>query len=155
MFFQYIFVILHILTAAAWFGLALRIVAHARVALSVDPGAAKVVAGDVSRTVKLMNVFIILTLVFALIAFFIGGGFARYTTPYHTSILLLILLCLDQFYLIRPATSKLLAAVTAGPVNPADATAYRKRLAMATGIGHTLWVIIIILMFWTSLFAGM
>lgn len=155
MFFLYLFVILHILCAAAWFGLALRIVAHARTALAVDRDAAQVVAGDVSRTVKMMSIFIVLTLIFALAAFLAGGGFARYTTPYHTSILLLILLVLDQFLLIRPAASKLLRAVAAGPVDPADADTYRKRLAMGTGIGHTLWVIILILMFWTSLFAGM
>ncbi len=144
---QYIFVILHIVTAAAWFGLGLRLAGRARVVLSMSEAAAKALVDDTQRSVYLMNVFVVLTLLFALAAFFLGGGFAAYGPAFHTSILLLVVLILDQFLLIRPGWNNLPAVLN----DAAAAESLRKRIAMGTGVGHLLWFAILVLMFWDEL----
>lgn len=146
---KYIFVILHIITAAAWFGLGLRLSGQARTVRALEPAAAQALADDAQRSVSLMNVFIVLTLVFSLVAFFLGGGFAVYSPAYHTSLLLIVIMTLVQFLLIRPGWNGLQAAL-AGPTADA-ADGFRKRIAMGTGVGHLLWLIILVLMFWDQL----
>ena len=147
---KYLFVILHIITAAAWFGLGLRLSGRARVVLNMKEAAARALLDDTQRSVYLMNVFIILTLLFSLGAFLLGGGFAAYGPAYHTSLLLIVIMVLVQFLLIRRGWNGLQAAL-AGPDAPEAAESFRKRVAMGTGIGHLLWLIILVLMFWNQL----
>ena len=147
---KWIFVILHIITAAAWFGLGLRISGRARVVLSMKEAAAKALIDDTQRSVYLMNVFIVLTLLFGLGAFFLGGAFAVYGPAYHTSLLLILLMVLDQFLLIRPGWKGLQTALT-GPGETGAPDRFRKRIAMGTGIGHLMWLVILVLMFWDEL----
>lgn len=147
--FQYIFVILHIITAAAWFGLGLRLTGRARVVLNMNEAGATALADDAQRSVYLMNVFIVLTLLFALAAFFLGGGFAVYGPAYHTSLLLIVVLVLVQFLLIRPGWNGLRTAL-ADPAN-GQGERFRKRLAMSTGVGHLIWLVLLVLMFWDEL----
>lgn len=128
-------VLLHIVTAAAWFGLGLSLSAQARAA-AADAG---------TRTVTLMGVFSVLTLVFGLLALLFGRGFAGYGPQFHTSLLLIVVLVGVQYGLIRPAWNKLAAG---------DASA-RGRLAMSTGIGHLVWLVILVLMLWEQYFARM
>ena len=136
---KWILVILHVATAAAWFGLGLRLAGQAR---TVAEGGAQVLAEDGARTVRLMNVFIVLTLIFALGAFLVGGGFASYGPQYHTSLLLILVLTGLQFFVIRPGWKGL----TGGPAD--DVESARKRVAIGTGIGHLTWFVILVLMFW-------
>jgi hypothetical protein len=143
---QTLFIILHVATAAAWFGMALRLPAHARLALAAGPAAAAIVADDTGRTVRLMGFFLILTLAFSLLAFFLGGGFATYGAEFHTAILLFVLLIVAHYALLRPAWSAVHRAAMGG-----DGKAPLGRIAMATGLSHTLWLIILVLMFWRRL----
>lgn len=147
---QYLFVILHIITAAAWFGLGLRLSGRARVVLNMQQPAARALLDDTQRSVYLMNVFIVLTLLFALGAFLLGGGFAAYGPAYHTSLLLIVLLVLVQFLLIRPGWHGLQSALTGGE-QEGVAEGFRKRVAMGTGIGHLIWLVLLVLMFWDEL----
>lgn len=149
-FLQYLFVILHIITAAAWFGLGLRLSGRARVVLNMEDTAARALINDTQRSVYLMNIFIILTLLFSLGAFFLGGGFAAYGPAYHTSLLLILVLVLIQFLIIRPGWNGLQAART-HPESTHDAEGFRKRIAMGTGIGHLTWLVLLVLMFWDEL----
>jgi hypothetical protein len=148
---KWIFVILHIITAAAWFGLGLRLAGRARSVLAMEASVAKALVNDAQRSVYLMNIFIVLTLVFSLGAFFLGGGFAVYSPAYHTSLLLILFIILDQFLLIRPGWNGLQAAL-AGPSGTEEAAdGFRKRIAMGVGVGHLMWLIILVLMFWNQL----
>lgn len=147
---KYILVILHIITAAAWFGLGLRLSGRARLVTGMGESEAKTLLNDTQRSVYLMNVFIVLTLVFSLSAFFVGGGFAVYGPAYHTSLTLIVLMVLVQFLLIRPGWNGLQTAL-AGPDATGAADSFRKRVAMGTGIGHLLWLTILVLMFWDEL----
>ena len=133
-----IFVLLHIVTAAGWFGLGLILATISRKA--VEEGGPAILASG-AKTVGMMTTFVSLTLVFGLIAFFAGGGFGSYGPAYHTSITLLIILVLVQLFVIRPGW----AAISSGGGQSA-----RKKVAMGTGIGHLLWVVVLILMLWNQ-----
>ena len=133
-----LFVLLHIITAAGWFGLAIRIGRQARAAAAAGGS----LVDDVTRSVKLMNVFVLLTFLFGLGAIFTGGGFAAYTWPIHTAVTLILVLIAVQFLLVsRPWTK-----VTAG-----DAAAARQ-ISMGVGIGHLLWLVLLVLMLWNRYF---
>lgn len=130
-----ILVLLHVITAAGWFGLALSIGGMARKAAA---GAGGPIVEEGAKTVKLMGVFIVLTFVFGILAFFLGGGFGAYGPQYHTSLTLVAILVAIQYVMIAPAWRKLAAGDTSA----------RKRIGMGVGIGHLLWLVTLILMFW-------
>lgn len=139
---KYVFVLLHITTAAAWFGLALRLTGQARNVAAAEPAAATALAADGAHTVRLLGIFSVLTLVFAFVAFSVGiASGAGYGWPYHAALLLILALIGVSFGLIRPGWTAL---------QRGDAGA-QKRVAMGTGIGHLLWLTILILMYWMSL----
>ncbi len=153
---KWVLVVLHIITAAAWFGLGLRLAAWARKTVELSGNAAVVMAEDGQRSVKLMTVFVVLTAVFSIAAFVVGGAFARYGVAYHTSLLLIILLVLDQILVIRPAWNTLVTAVSSdGPSASEIMASAKKRVAIGTGVGHLLWLVMLILMFstqWIAIF---
>jgi len=153
---KWVLVVLHIITAAAWFGLGLRLAAWARKTVERSGNAAVVMAEDGQRSVKLMTVFVVLTAVFSIAAFVVGGAFARYGVAYHTSLLLIILLMLDQILVIRPAWNTLVTAVSSdGPSASEIMASAKKRVAIGTGVGHLLWLVMLILMFsnqWIAIF---
>ena len=69
LFLKHVLTLLHIITAAAWFGMGLRLAAQARLVLKLDRPAALALADDTGRTVRFMGFFIVLTLVFAFATF--------------------------------------------------------------------------------------
>jgi len=150
LFLKYIFVILHIITAAAWFGLGLRLSAKARSVLTLEPAAATALVDDTQRTARFMTIFIGLTVLFSLAAFFLGGGFGFYGPQYHTSLLLILVLGALQVFVIEPAWKGLRGAL-AGEADAGGADSYRKRIAISVGVGHLLWLIMLVLMFWNQL----
>lgn len=143
-----IFVLLHVITAAAWFGLGLRLSGQGRKALELGGEAGKTLAEDGEHTVWQMTLFIILTLVFSLGAFIAGGHFEAYGPVYHTSLLLILVLVADQLFVIRPGWNSLRSALDGGEGSDAAESA-RKRVAMGTGVGHLLWLVLVILMLWS------
>jgi hypothetical protein len=140
--------LLHVLFFAAWFGLGLRLAGQARTAVAAEPAAGAALALDGSRTVSLMGVFVVLGYAFALAAFFARGGFVAYGPAYHAALGLGLVLVAVQWLLIRPSWARLRATV-GGP----EAAAARGRIAMATGVGHLTWLVLLALMFWDD-FAG-
>ncbi len=131
-------VLLHVITAAAWFGLALVIGGMAR-RVAADGGASLVEEG--SKTVKMMTAFIVLTFVFGFLAFLLGGGFVAYGPVYHASLLLVLILVAVQLFVIAPSWKRLaLGGEAAGSA--------RKRITTGIGMGHLIWLIVLVLMFW-------
>lgn len=150
----YVFgIVLHLIFFAAWFGLALPLVGRARAALAAEPSAGTLLLNDGARTIRLMSIFVVLGYVLALVTFAArvlpDGGFAVYGWPYHTAITLGLVLVIVQFALIRPAWKGLQASL-----GSPDADTARKRLAMGVGLGHTLWLVLVVLMFWDRLAAA-
>lgn len=136
-------VLLHVLTAAAWFGLGLRLAGQARTALDASGEVGLALARDMGRTVNLMGTFVLLTFLFSMMVLGLGGGYGG-QLQYHVASLLIVLLTVLQLWLIRPAWKGLHDALE-GSGNGAR---YARRLAMFTGIGHLLWLVILVLMFW-------
>ena len=152
LFLKLVLILLHIITAAAWFGMGLRLAAQARLVLKLDRPAALALADDTGRTVRFMGFFIVLTLVFAFATFVVGSiGPVRYGGQYHTAMTLIVVLVAIQYFLVQPGWKKLRGAVEAGT----DAEAFRKRVAMGVGMGHLLWVVLLVLMFWDKLRAAL
>lgn len=130
---------LHILFAAAWFGLGLALPSLARSAMS--PG-----TPEGGRVIAMMNGSVVLFYAFAVLNWTLGlqlGFEAQYNAwPYHASMTLGLVLVIVQFTLIRSGWNKL-ADGAGTPVGEAG----RKRIAMGLGIGHAVWVGILILMY--------
>lgn len=144
-----ILVLLHIITAAAWFGLGLRVAGRARSVIDLGGDAGAAVATDGGASVRQMNIFAVLTFLFSIGAFIAGGHFAAYGPLYHSSVTLIVLLLLDQLFVIRPGWNALQAAVAGGAPIDADAAEWaRKKVAIGTGVGHLIWLVILVLMLW-------
>ncbi|MDX1548717.1 MAG: hypothetical protein R3247_17095 [Rhodothermales bacterium] len=146
---KHITTILHILFAAAWFGMGLRLAAQARTALAQPREAGVALAADGARTVRFMSIFALLTAVFAYATLGLGGP-ASYGLSFHLSSGLILVLLAVQYALIRPGWARLQTAVERGE----GGEAARKRVAMGVGIGHLLWITILVLMFWPRLAAA-
>jgi hypothetical protein len=152
---KWILVILHIITAAAWFGLGLRLAGQARTVLSLDGRARATLAEDGQQSVRLMNIFILLTLLFSIGAFIAGGHFDRYGPAYHTALTLIVLLTLDQLVVIRPAWATLQAYATGEDTSEDTAQSAKSRVAIGTGVGHLIWLVLLGLMFSNRLVAAL
>lgn len=150
---KWILVILHIITAAAWFGLGLRLAGQARKVLASDGDVRIALAEEGQRSVWLMNVFILLTLVFSVGAFIAGGHFDTYGPAYHSALTLIVLLTLDQLVVIHPAWKTLLSYATREADTEA-AEGAKTKIAIGTGVGHLLWLILLGLMFANRLTAA-
>ena len=145
-------VILHILTASAWFGLGMRLGSQAKLAATGQ----HVVAVDGARTLSLMGIMLVATFVFSMTLLMVGGGYPG-QVQYHIASTLIIVLLIIQFVFLRPAWNKLCTAVATAndqgkpDFEGAQASAYARKISMFSGIGHLLWVILLVLMFWNSL----
>lgn len=127
---------LHVLFAAAWFGLGLALPALSRAALAGGaPGGDKVITS--------MNGSVLLFYAFAVLNWVLGmqiGLEPQYNAwPYHTALTLGLVLVAVQLLLIRTGWKTL----TTGD----DPEAGRKRIAMGTGIGHAVWLALFVLMY--------
>ena len=152
LFLKHVLTLLHIITAAAWFGMALRLATQARAVLNLDRPAALALADDTARTVRFMGLFIALTLLFGFATFVVGSiGPVRYGGQFHTAMTLIVVLVAIQYFLIQPGWKKLRGAVEAGT----DAVAFRKRVAMGVGVGQLIWLVLLVLMFWDKLRAAL
>lgn len=144
---KWILVILHIITAAAWFGIGLRLAGQARAVLEQDGDARLALAEDGQQSVWLMNLFVVLTLVFSIGAFVAGGHFDTYGPVYHTALLLIVILTLDQLFVIRSGWSTLHSLVGDASPNQEALQSAKRRVAIGTGVGHLIWLLLLVLMF--------
>jgi hypothetical protein len=139
-------VVLHVVTAAAWFGLALRLSGQSRAVAAADSVVGAALAADGARAVRQMTLFLGLTLLFGLGAMFTNGGFEVYGWPYHASLGLLVALLAVQLVLIAPGWRALHRAVEGGVAT--DTAAAKARVAAGIGMGHLFWFGILNLMLW-------
>ncbi len=141
--------ILHILTASAWFGLSLRLGSQAKFAISGYPA----IAVDGTRTISLMGVLLFSTFVFSASLLMIGGGYPG-QIQYHIASGLMMLLLGIHYMLLRPLWSLLRKAVilttqTETSVQKEKQLTFRARaIGVVAGTCHLMWFVILILMFW-------
>lgn len=132
-----ILVILHILFAVGWMGFALRLSPLARRLTEVDGAAREALAEEGNAGVRNMTGAVVLFFVFAFANMMVGGGFSGYPPVFHTAMLLGLILVLLQVLMIRPSWNRLAGG---------DGSA-RKRVVVGTEIGKTLWLVMLVLMF--------
>ncbi len=142
-------IILHVLTASAWFGLSLRLGSQAKFAVAGHPA----VAIDGTRTISLMGIMIFATFVFSMSLLMVGGGYSG-QIQYHIASGLIILLLGIQYLLLRPLWNLLRKAIESTSESeiseqPGRQIVFRARfIAVVAGFCHLLWFTILILMFW-------
>ncbi len=137
-----LFLVLHVVTAAAYFGLGLSLPRLGRSALATGGGAREALLAQGGRSVQMMGGALGATFFLAIGALFSGGGFAVYGSPYHTSLTLLVVLLIVHFALVAPAWRGLSRDGAQGALG---------RLTAGTGIAHLIWVVILVLMFWNRI----
>ena len=137
-----IFLVLHVATAAAFFGLGLPLARLGRTAVAASGEASAVLLAQGSRTVATMGALLAATFFLAFGALFANGGFATYGAPYHTSITLLLVMLGVHFGLVAPAWRALSGGNAQGALG---------RLAAGVGVTHLLWLVILVLMFWNRI----
>lgn len=152
---KWILVILHIITAAAWFGIGLRLTGQARAVLQHDGDARRALADEGDQSVWLMNLFVVLTLIFSISAFVAGGHFGTYGPVYHTALLLIVILTADQLVVIRGGWARLSALASEGAPATDDLESAKRRVAIGTGVGHLIWLVLLVLMFANRLVPGL
>ena len=128
---------LHILFAAAWFGLGLALPTLSRAALAGG-------ASGGERVVAMMNGSVLLFYGFAVLNWVLGmqlGFELQYNAwPYHTALTLGLVLVAVQLLLIRTGWNTLASGGE-------HAEKGRKRIAMGIGIGHAVWLVLFVLMY--------
>ena len=142
-FLKLVFLLLHVITAAAWFGLALRLSGMARRIGGLRGEAAKALADCGARDVRLLTLSLLLTFAFAMGLLALGRGYPG-QMEYHIASALIVVLVGVHFFLIRPAWKGLSAAAA----SQEGTHVFQKRIAGATGLGHLIWLTLLILMFW-------
>ncbi|MXW83141.1 MAG: hypothetical protein F4246_10845 [Rhodothermaceae bacterium] len=147
-------ILLHVLTASAWFGLSIRLGSQAKLAATGQMA----VAVDGLRTLSLMGIMLIATFVFSMALLMAGNGYPG-QMQYHAASALIVVLLGIQFVFLRPAWKRLCTAVEAGNINAEsettgdDASMHARKISMYAGIGHLFWLVLLVLMFWNRLIA--
>ena len=139
-----VIVFLHVVTAAAWFGLSLGLAAQSRqIAGYMEDNnevASRALLLDGAHGVKLMGWSLLSTFVLSMLLLFLGGGYVG-QPEYHAASALILVLLGVQYLIIGPTWKRLsdTSSATRG---------LAKRLSMGIGLGHLLWLILLGLMFW-------
>jgi len=138
-----ILIFFHVITASAWFGMALRLASQGRKVRTMHTEGTIVLAQEALHTVQQMGLFLVLTFVFSMGVLVLGGGYSG-QFQYHLASLLIVILMIVQFFLIRPTWHEILTALEAGN----DPQTLITRATIGTGTGHLLWIALLLLMFW-------
>ena len=135
-------IFLHVVTGAAWLGLSLRLGNQARLAAAGESA----VLAEGGHAVRLMNLMVLLTFIFSMGALLLGRGYPG-QMQYHVASLLIVFLVVVQYALIRPAWGRL------GSGTEEEKGRVARRVAMFAGIGHLIWLVLLVLMFWNRFVA--
>lgn len=139
--------LIHVTFAAALFGGTLFLTGMCRRGLAAGDGALRHAAGEAGRVNALAKISAILTFLSGFGLIFAVGGFKAVSPRIHTAMLIMLIAIGFSAAVMGPAVKKLQAA--AGEVvDRAAAEAAIKKLAMGSGVLHTLWLVLLILMVW-------
>lgn len=148
----HVLVFFHIVAATAWFGLALRLPAQARLILRMGGADARSISGEIRRAIRLMGGLLAAAFLLGLLAFFMLGGFDRYGANFHLSIVLVLLLLAAHYALIQPAWNRLADALRHD--NTQDAVRHRRHMGLWISGSHLVWVVVLFLMLYDHYFRG-
>jgi len=141
-----VLLLVHISAAAMLFGAPMGLVGSVKRALAAGDEALKLAATDAQRRGKLAGIGSMLTLLTGLALIFNAGGFGAVSTNYHAALAVMLGAIGFSAGVMRPSTAGLVAAASAVPVDRSGAQAAVKRLAMGSGVLHSLWLVTLFLM---------
>ena len=141
-------VILHIVAAATWFGGPLSLASGLKRALGGDRRTFELATAGAVRQATVAAIGAAVTMLTGLgLIFTVYGGFKGLPTRFHMALGLVIIGAALAFGAVRPTCTRL-AAAAASPAFTADSVRSAvKRLSMFIGIGHTLWLAALVLMY--------
>ncbi len=137
----------HVIAAAALFGGTLFLTGSCRRALKAGDEALRHAAGEARRVETLAKISSTLTLLTGIGLILVTGGFANVNPRFHAAMGLMVVAIVFSAAVMGPGVKRLSAA--AGEVvDKAAAEAAIKKLAMGSGVLHTLWLILLVMMVW-------
>jgi len=142
--------VFHITVAALWFGAPLGMVGLLRGGLASGPEAFKMSCALVGKKGKIAGIAGILTLLSGIAIIFQMGGFGSVPVPIHIAMGLVLVMLGLAFGVLKPLGGKISAYAGSDldDAARADIDGMLKKMAMLTGITHTLWLVILVLMYW-------
>ncbi len=138
---------LHISAAAILFGNTISIIGSCRRARNIDDSAFRHATLEAQRAGKIASIMSILVLLTGVGLIFTIGGFAAAPKNFHLALGLILVAIIFSFAWMKPNTDRLVASAAGDSVDSAAADAAMKKLAMGSGILHTLWLGILLLMY--------
>jgi hypothetical protein len=144
----HVLVVLHVIFGALWFGGPLLIGSTIKSALPHGRPAIHAAAGVANRMATFGLVGNLGSLLTGVgLIFWRYGGMKGLPVRFHIALGLGLIGAVLGFVLLKPTASKLLAAAGAEGFTAEAAGPAKKRLAMATGINHLLWLVALTLMY--------
>lgn len=137
--------ILHILSAALWFGAGIRQTAQIRAAVDAGAEAGSVLAGEIDSIRRIVLYAMAGTLLFSVVTLVARGGFAAYGPRFHISLGLVLVMALVEAFLIQPVWKNVRASLVGDGEEELSSSG---RIAMYVGINHFLWLVVLVLMVW-------
>ena len=142
-----VLLVVHIASAAMIFAAPMGTTGSLRRALSSgNDEVLRSAAKDAALRGRLGGMGALSTLVTGLILIFVMGGFGAVRPQIHAALALMLAAIAFHVTFLRPALLRFGAAVSTSPPDRAVCENVIKRLAMGTGIGHLMWVVILVLM---------
>ena len=152
---DYVLLLVHVITATVWFGLAMRIGHHARLVSSVERQAATELAARTQVSVRLAGLFILLPLALSLSALLIRSIEGAFGVVSWAAMALLALVGVIHYALAAPTWRKMNRAVSIGePSQLATLPKARKRLLAVQGVERVLWLVVLVMVGWRALTGG-
>jgi uncharacterized membrane protein len=134
----------HLLSMAVWFGGGLTIAGDVRRTIARGKPHTEVLAARVERSLGIGAIAGTFTLLTGLGMVFATGGFGAVSPRIHAGFALALVTFAVELLGLRPAVSRLGQALAAGEAK--DLKSMQARIAMFTGIGHLLKLVILVLM---------
>lgn len=140
--------LVHISFAAILFGGGLGLRKAIESSLAVSPAALRATLAGTAQRAKLMGISSILTLLTGVALIFVSyGGFKEAPKNYHTALLLMLGAVAVSGTIQRPTMLAIVAEAAREVPDGSVIGAKLKKLSMAQGILHLLWIVTLTLMF--------
>jgi uncharacterized membrane protein len=135
---------LHVLSMAVWLGAALTIAGDVRRTISRGKPHTDILAARIERSLGINAVAATFTLLSGLGLVFAKGGFGAISPMVHAGFALALVVFATELLGLRPTVAKLGQTLANGEAK--DLKSMQGRIAMFTGIGHLLKLVILVLM---------
>ena len=137
--------VLHVLSAATWFGFGLRTAGDVRRTLDRGKPHTDLLVARMAAVPMTTPAAATLTVLTGLGLIFLSGGFAGVPVRIHIGFGLTLVLAILALGVANP-TWRAIAKLLGSGADPAQARPLARRFAMLTGVGHLLWVAVLALM---------